>query len=350
MGAKRVTILVPVRKAEELDRTALTSLKGQSQDDFDTVVVGIGCPSEPPPILLEFLPEAQYLSVPAGTRASEALNRGLHLCDTPLVAVVEPSLELDPNWLEMMQEPFGVDLNVFVTSGKVFSSREPPILESVGEGVDELGDRFSVAGGEADDDHWDLPREIFGPSPTAVLFRRKLFSLVGPFDGAYGAGGEMADLAFRARWQGMKTRYVPDAAAWRLPGAHPPAARPMALCADRLRLFFKCMPEPMIWLNGPRVLLRPIVSWNPLRVLRGTAFVLAFLRALPGLLSRRREVLSQARVDYRYLYLRMEAREPTGLLARGYRSAVEAAIGTHGPAAVRPKIVMRLPHSDDGDN
>jgi len=351
MSTKRATFLLPIRSTDDLHPATLSSIKGQDQDLLDVVVLGIGCSGALPSHVNEILPGVQYLEMPAGTRTAEALNRGLHLCETPLVAVIEPGLVLDSDWLSTLQESISDDLSVFLASGKVFltdpghkttqegdasGSGEPgaahaPLLEAVGIGVSELGQSCFVGEQEPADDSWDFPMEIFGPHPGAVLFRRRVFSLVGPFDGAYGGGAEMVDLAFRALWQGMKTRYVPTARAYRLDDITRAEPSLAAMKADQFRLFFKCMPEPLLWLNGPRVLLRSLATWNPLRFIRNLAFLLAFLRALPGLLSRRREVLAQAQASPHYIYLKLDAADPGNLIQRLYRHAIEAFTGPLGP-------------------
>lgn len=340
--SKRVTFLIPVRSAGELHEDAVRSYVKQSSGEVDVVVVGIGLGAEPPEMLAKF-PGVSYLAVPAGTRTAEAMNRGLMMCEGPLVALVDPGIVLAPDWLDVLLDAISVDLHVYTACGKIVEPGGSPLIEAVGEGVDELGSRYPIGRGDDETKAWKLAREVFGPYPGAVLIRRKLFSMVGPFDGAYQAGGEFADLALRFRWLGLKAIYLPGARAMRMTGTQRAAAPPFAQEADRMRLFFKCMPAGLLWVNAPRVLLHPLgVSF-----LRGAWFVFQFLRALPGLLARRREVYSQAVVYPQYMYAWLRAEPSKSFLFSGYRAAVELVLGPQGPAPLVGLPSAGPPADDD---
>ena len=337
--AKRVTFLIPIRSADQLHAEALRSVTKQSQSECDVVVLGIGAGVEPPELLRQFK-DVNYLSVPAGTRTSEAMNRGLMMCEGPLVAMVEPGIVLAPDWLDVLLDAIAVDLHVYAACGKVVEPGDSGKIEAVGEGVDELGRRYPIGAGDDERLTWKLAREVFGPHPAAVLLRRKLFSMIGPFDGAYGAGAEFADLALRFRWLGLKAIYLPGARAMRIEGTKPKPAAPLAQESDRLRLFFKCFPHGMLWVNAPRVLLKLL----GVALFRGMLFLFQFLRALPGLLARRREVHSQAAVYPQYMFAWLRAEPTRNPLFTVYRSAVEAVIGPQGPA---PIASLPAPPTDD---
>lgn len=340
---KRVTFLIPIRNADQLHVDALRSVTRQSASDIDVVVLGIGTGNDAPALLKEF-PAVTYLSVPAGTRTSEAMNRGLMVCETPLVAMVEPGIVLAPDWLDVLLDAIAVDLHVYAACGKVVEPGDSGRIEAVGEGVDELGCRYPIGAGDDERLTWKLAREVFGPHPAAVLLRRKLFSMIGPFDGAYGAGFEFADLSLRFRWLGLKAIYLPTARAMRIEGTKPPPAPPLSQESDRLRLFFKCFPQGMLWVNAPRVLTKPL----GVALFSGLWFLTQFLRALPGLLSRRREVHSQAAVYPQYMFAWLRAEPTRNPLFSVYRAAVEAVIGPQGPAPIAS--IPAAPPDDAGWN
>lgn len=341
--AKRVTFMIPIHSESQLNADALRSVTKQSHSDCDVIVLGIGTGVVAPEMLAQFK-DVNYLSVPPGTRTAEAMNRGLMMCEGPLVALVEPGIVLAPDWLDVLLDAIAVDLHVYTACGKVVESGDTGKIEAVGEGVDELGRRYPIGAGDDERLTWKLAREVFGPTPAAVLIRRKLFSMIGPFDGAYGAGAEFADLALRFRWLGLKAIYLPNARAMRVAGSKQPAGAPLAQEADRMRLFFKCFPQGMLWVNGPRVLVQPL----GVALFRGFFFLFQFLRALPGLLSRRREVHSQAAVYPQYMFAWLRADPTRNPLFTIYRTAVEAVIGQQGPAPIAS--IPAAPPDDAGWN
>jgi GT2 family glycosyltransferase len=336
----QVTFLVPIRSEADLHLESLRSLVSQNRVQTSILVLGMGSGSTTPAILAEVAADVPYLVMPSGVSPGEALNRGVMVCETPLFAVVDPGIVLDPGWASALVDAIGLDLNTYMANGPVMVEKDSAIIEAIGEVVDELGNHH-VLGNEALRGTTPTePVEISAPYSACALFRRRLFSHIGPIDGAFRAGSEIADVSMRARWHGFKALYVPSAVAYRRTGSPPPPTPDRtAADHDRMRLFFKCMPGPLMVANAPRVMAGPISTLSPREFLRGMMFLLGFLRAFPGLMSRRREVRAQAIVEAEFLYMAVRGVATTNPLARSVRWFVTQIVGPYNiPAPPRAPV------------
>lgn len=153
------------------------------------------------------------------------------------------------------------------------------------------------------------PEAIFGPSGAVALYRRAMLEDIAfegeYFDKAFFAYREDADLAWRARWRGWGSVYVPDAVAWHRRRVTPerrsalPAAINRYSVRNRFLLRLKNQSWALAWRFLAPALWRDaqVVGYVLLREWSSIPGLIDVLRLLPSMLVRRRHILGRRRVS-----------------------------------------------------
>jgi GT2 family glycosyltransferase len=137
-----------------------------------------------------------------------ACNWGIKESSGELVAILNNDIVLHPHWLENLLK-YNCEPWDFWASKIVFA-REPSLVDSAGDGMAVVGAGYKIGYRQASD-RYSESREVFGPCAAAALYRRSLLDRLGGFDPDFFLVYEDADLSMRARLQGYRCLYVPDA-------------------------------------------------------------------------------------------------------------------------------------------
>jgi GT2 family glycosyltransferase len=142
-----------------------------------------------------------------------ANNIGIARCRGKFVLLVNPDVELAPNYFERILPAFD-DGQVGSVTGKLLRPGPGHLIDSTGHNVYGMG-WAENRGEELPDRGYDRDEEIFGVCAAAAVYRLdalKETAIDGEvFDESYFAYIEDVDLDWRLRWLGWKARYVPGA-------------------------------------------------------------------------------------------------------------------------------------------
>lgn len=194
-------------------------------------------------------------------------------------------------------------------TGRLLRLDEDGILDSTGIVMTRDQRHLDRGAGEpAEGRYVTGPESIFGPSGAVALYRRAMLDDVAwrgeYFDEAFFAYREDADLAWRARWRGWGSLYVPTALAWHRRRVTPerraklPAAINRYSVRNRFLLRLKNQSAGLAWQFALPGLWRDaqVVGYVLLREWSSIPGLLDVLRLLPTMLARRRHVLGRRRV------------------------------------------------------
>lgn len=140
-----------------------------------------------------------------------ANNRGITLCDTDLVVLLNPDAFAEPDWLEKL-------LRAAQKFPEVAAFGSQQMIYGLDRIVDGIGDCYHLTGLVWRNRHGKSQKlsdcqstEIFAPCAAAAMYRRQALLEVGGFDEDFFCYVEDVDLGFRLRLAGYSAMYIADA-------------------------------------------------------------------------------------------------------------------------------------------
>jgi hypothetical protein len=313
----------------------LTALDKQTYQDFEVVVVDNGSQDDSVTFVRERFPEVRVIALTENRGFAGGINAGLTVAEGEFIALLNNDTVADPEWLAALQRATQEQAQYGMWASRVVLWDQPELLDSAGDGLTVTGAPFKRGHLRPACDY-EEPREVFGPSGAAALYRRGLLEEGGGLDRDFFLIHEDVDLALRARLRGYRCWYVPEAV------VHHKVNASLGYMSweyvfygqrNLEYLFFKNFPFSLLLRCLPAHLLFNVLACGHF-VLRGHG--LAFLqakgaavRALPAVLRKRREVQRQRRIAPGCLLQQMERKwvgQKVGVTIQGWRRKKPAAI------------------------
>ena len=225
----RVTVIVPVWNRRDLLERLLRQLRAQTHPIAEVLVIDDG--SRDDAAELAEAEGARVIRMGVHSGFAKAVNQGIRESRTPLVAVVNNDVELEPDWLDKLAA--GLVPEVWFATGRILQAAQPGLIDATYDAVCRGGASWRVGHGCPDGPAFGEPRRIWSAPFTAALFRAELFRAVGLLDERLESYLEDADFGLRCALAGCAGQYVPGAVARHQGSAtlgrwHPETSRRMA--------------------------------------------------------------------------------------------------------------------------
>jgi len=322
--APRVTVVVPNWNTREFLRSCLQSLRRQTFQDFETVLVDSASTDGSVGFVEENFPEVRVIALDENQGFSGAVNAGIEASSAELVALLNNDTEQDAGWLDALVRAAERRPEAGLFASKLVDFGDRGRLDGAGDALRRSGLPYRLGHGEIDLGQFEEEEFVFGACAAAALYRRGVFDEVGLFDEDFFAYCEDGDVSFRAQLAGHRCLYVPGAVVYHVgsvsTGGKRSATATRLGTRNGLLLLVKNLPGslaggylPFIVLGQlSRLLVVSLSPGGPKAHLEGLA---GAWRLLPKMLEKRRKIQNERRVSDAYL------RE---LLGRSSRRAAES--------------------------
>lgn len=255
---KKVTVVIPNLNGMNYLEGCLTSLRKQSEQSFETILIDNGSSDGSVPYVREHFPEVKVRAYHRNTGFCHAVNDGILLADTPYVLLLNNDTvcreDLLKNLLSAMEEG---GREVFSCCAKLVSMKDPGRIDDAGDFVCALGWAFARGKGMPSSD-FTRQEECFACCAAAAMYRRDAFRRVGLFDEKHFAYLEDIDIGWRARRLGMRNLYVPSALVFHAgsatTGSRHNEFKVRQAAGNSLYMLWKNMPAWQLLLNGPMIM------------------------------------------------------------------------------------------------
>lgn len=207
---KKVTIIIPNYNGAHFMEACLASLKRQTSQDFDILVVDNGSTDGTKSLMEEKYPAIPVLYLKENTGFSGAVNAGIKRAKTPYVILLNNDTEAEDGYVEAL-------VRAIERSPKIFSVSSLMIQMHDKEKIDDAGDLYNLLGWAAQRgvgrrvEKYDKPCQVFTACAGAAIYRREVFEAIGYFDQQHFAYLEDTDIGYRARIYGYENWYEPQA-------------------------------------------------------------------------------------------------------------------------------------------
>ncbi len=207
-------VIVSWNGKEDLAR-CLNSLRSQTDQRYEIIVVDNGSADGTPALIKEEFPEVKLCELAENSGFSEGCNRGIELASGSWIATLNQDTTVDPHWLVELRKHIqrgGADLGMLQPN--LLFMHEPDLHNSTGI-------LLTTNGGGTDRDFRvpassdEVAEEILCPTAGAALYKREMLDQVrlgsGYFDRTFFMYWEDLDLGWRCRLAGWRAMYVPSA-------------------------------------------------------------------------------------------------------------------------------------------
>jgi GT2 family glycosyltransferase len=230
----KVAINLVTWNGEKFIERSLNSILSQTFKDFLLLIIDNGSVDQTAKIIEEqFLPafgdKIKFVKNKNNFGFAFAHNQALLWTASDYILVLNQDVILDPEFLEESVKFLETHHDVGSISGKVLrwelkqiedlkNSEKSDIIDSIGLKIFKNHRVIERAAGEKDKDQYENITEIFGPSAACPVYRRIALNDIrfGDefFDNDFFSYKEDIDLAFRLRWRGWKSYYLPEVVAY----------------------------------------------------------------------------------------------------------------------------------------
>jgi hypothetical protein len=208
----RIAAVIPTLGASPVRDQCLAALRREQAAGVDLEILLVG-PAEA-------IGGADRAVVTAGRLGfAAACNRGIAVTTGPWVALINDDAVIEPGWCQVLQQALEGRPSAAAVQGVNLTWEEPPRADGWGIGWRTGWQAVQLGRGGAPLEPAAPPREVFGVSATAALYRRRHLeeleppgrAVPGPFDERLGSYYEDVDLAVRLRSRGRDAVIVPRA-------------------------------------------------------------------------------------------------------------------------------------------
>ena len=336
--APRVTVVIPNWNGERFLDLCLSSLRRQSFEDFETILVDNGSTDASVEFTERNFPEIRVIPLNDNRGFSAAVNAGIQASDAEYVALLNNDTQVDPDWLTALVRAAESRPEAGLFASKLVDFHDRRLLDGAGDALRRSGLPYRLGHRELDHGQFDEPTFVFSACAAAALYKRALFDDIGTFDEDFFAYCEDGDVSFRAQLSGYQCLYVPGAVVHHVGSASTGGKRsPTATrlgTQNGVNLLVKNLPTALVWRSLPSLLAGQLsrigitsISHNGLRA--HLAGLVGAWRLLPQMLEKRKEIQNQRRVSDNYVrqLLRESSRQATQSRRRRIRDQIRLRLG-----------------------
>ncbi|NDD28037.1 MAG: glycosyltransferase family 2 protein [Proteobacteria bacterium] len=349
-----ISVVIPTWNAREIIHLPLASLRRQTHDDFEIIVVDDASTDGTGDHVREHWPEVRLVRLDVNKGFPGAVNAGIFAARGHAIALLNNDAEADEGWLSAMAAALESSPRVGMVACRIRVYHHRHLLDSAGIFVTSFGSCGNLGAFTPDGPPYDRAMRMIGPNGAAGLYRRALFEDVGVLDETLVAYYEDTDIALRAQLRGWACVYAPDAVCYHV-GSVTNAAldaptldrHSAAIAIDDARAPQPAKTSPRVMYYAARNYPIMLMKFVPLSMLLADCWAiagfelnmlafairnrlfrsfvrgrLALLPALPDALRKRFTLAASRRIsarEVRALFRRPSARELFGIVLRRLR-------------------------------
>lgn len=300
--SEQVSVVIPNWNGKAHLETCLNALSEQELKDFEVILVDNGSADGSVEFVKQKYPLVRIIIFKENKGFAVACNAGIAASEAEYVALLNNDTEPQQKWLGVLVRTLEIaPANVACLASKLLQMENPKLIDDAGDIFTWRGGAFKRGHGKSAD-AYNIQEEAMSPCAAAALYRKSVLDEVGAFDETFFTYLEDVDLGLRIRLAGYTCLYIPEAIVLHV-GHGSAISRDRYIfftTRNRLFIFYKNIPTVLLIRHFGSIaygwlffFLAHSVSWI---YLRGT---LAFFKHIPLMRRKRKQILSQKRLNVR---------------------------------------------------
>lgn len=214
----KISIIIPNWNGIEYLKICLPSLRQQTFDNFEIIIVDNGSNDESARYIRDNYREIILVEQKRNFGFSHAINTGIVKAKGEYIFLLNNDTEVDAKCLEVLNTIFDNNENVYICATKMLDFQNRSIINNAGDLFSIYGIAAQRSKGEIDGQPYDQEKYIFSACAGGAMYRKVVFDKIGLFDEDFFAYLEDIDIGFRAQLAGFKCLYVPQAVVYHIDG------------------------------------------------------------------------------------------------------------------------------------
>lgn len=206
---RSVSVIIPNWNGMRHLPSCLNSLRRQTWNEFETLVVDNGSHDDSLAMLQRDYPWVRVLALPRNLGYAGGCNKGLKAAQSDILCILNNDTELESDWLAELIAALERHPDAGMATPKVKLFDDRTRLHTTGDLVRADGTFDSRGVWQIDEGQFDREEYVFGAAGVAPAFRREMLDEIGLFDADFWSYCEDVDLSWRAQWAGYKCIYAP---------------------------------------------------------------------------------------------------------------------------------------------
>lgn len=260
---REVSIVIPNYNGKHFLETCLKAVFAQTIENQEVIVVDNGSTDGSLEYLSTF-PGVRVIALDRNYGFCHAVNVGIQSSESEYVILLNNDTEVTKNFSGALLQMIKSDERIFSCSSKMIQFHHRERMDDAGDYYCALGWAFARGKGGCPKDY-EQPKDIFASCGGAAIYRKKMLESLGYFDEEHFAYLEDIDLGYRARIQGFRNVYAPEAVVYHVgsgfSGSAHNAFKVRLSSRNNVYLAYKNMPFLQLILNSPFLLLGHLIKW-----------------------------------------------------------------------------------------
>ena len=251
---EQVTVVIPNYNGKRYLNHCLNALYKNTDVKMEIIVVDNHSTDGSVELAKQLFPDITYIILDKNYGFSRAVNEGIKKARAPYILLLNNDTQADDRFVYFLLKRIKESKDIFSAEAKMLQYKNPDRIDSAGTYYSALGWAFA-RGKDKMASSYDRRCDTFAACAGAAIYRKDLFEKIGFFDENYFAYLEDIDIGYRARINGYRNVYEPEARVLHIgsgtSGSKYNEFKVEYSARNNIYLLYKNMPLFQIVLNAP---------------------------------------------------------------------------------------------------
>lgn len=265
----KVSIVIPNYNGEKFVRTCLLSLTKQTEQSFELIIVDNASKDNSLGIIRDefenvFKDRIKTVKLDNNYGFSKAVNEGIKASVAPYVILLNNDTECDCRFVEEMLRGIKKSKRLFSCGAKMVQFYNRDKIDSAGDYYTIIGCTYTKGYGKKPS-QYNKKEYVFSACAGAAIYKKEVFEEIGYFDEMHFAYLEDVDVGYRAKINGYKNGFIPDAIVYHVgsgsSGSRYNEFKVRLAARNNVYLNYKNMPAFFLIFNYPFIIAGKVLKF-----------------------------------------------------------------------------------------